>query len=287
MKKGALIFAHNSRDIDYALMAIISGGLVKKNLKVPVSLATDISTIEWMKTSGTYEKAVEIFDQIIEVEKPTTGNQRKLHDGAQSKMVPFVNANRANACDITPYDRTLLLDSDFLIFSDRLNQYWDIDQDIMISDSIKDIYSQNRIGYLDKYVSDTGVHLMWATTVMFTKNETTKTFFDLVNYVRDNYQYFGDLFRFSTRQYRNDISFSVAKHIMDGFETDLRFSLPPILTTMDKDSLYQVSDKGKLIFLVSPMVDTNFCATAVDGLDIHVMNKHSMIRNADSLMRLI
>jgi hypothetical protein len=42
MKKGALIFAHNSRDIDYALMAIISGGLVKKNLKVPVSLATDI-----------------------------------------------------------------------------------------------------------------------------------------------------------------------------------------------------------------------------------------------------
>jgi hypothetical protein len=287
MKKGALIFAHNSRDIDYALMAIISGGLVKKNLKVPVSLATDISTIEWMKTSGTYEKAVDIFDQIIKVEKPITGNQRKLHDGPQSKMVPFVNANRANACEITPYDRTLLLDSDFLIFSDRLNQYWDIDQDVMISDSIKDIYSQNRIGYLDKYVSDTGIHLMWATTVMFTKNETTKTFFDLVNYVRDNYQYFGDLFRFSTKQYRNDISFSVAKHIMDGFETDLRFSLPPILTTMDKDSLYQVSDKGKLIFLVSPMADTNFCATAVDGLDVHVMNKHSMIRNADALMRLI
>jgi hypothetical protein len=56
---------------------------------------------------------------------------------------------------------------------------------------------------------------------------------------------------------------------------------------MDKDSLYQVSDKGKLIFLVSPMADTNFCATAVDGLDIHVMNKHSMIRNADALIRLI
>ena len=205
MKKGALIFAHNSRDIDYALMAIISGGLVKKNLKVPVSLATDMSTIEWMKTSGTYEKAVEVFDQIIEIEKPLTGNQRKLHDGTQSKMVPFVNANRANACEITPYDRTLLLDSDFLVFSDRLNQYWGIDQDIMISDSIKDIYSQNRIGYLDRHVSDTGVHLMWATTVMFNKNETTKTFFDLVNYIRDNYQYFGDLFRFSTRQYRNII----------------------------------------------------------------------------------
>ena len=65
MKKGALIFAHNSRDIDYALMAIISGGLVKKNLKVPVSLATDMSTIEWMKTSGTYEKAVEVFKREI------------------------------------------------------------------------------------------------------------------------------------------------------------------------------------------------------------------------------
>ena len=33
MKKGCLIFAHNNRQIDYSLLALISGGLAKKNLK--------------------------------------------------------------------------------------------------------------------------------------------------------------------------------------------------------------------------------------------------------------
>jgi hypothetical protein len=65
MTRGVLIFAHNNRDIDYALLAVISGGLAKKYLTLPVSLVTDASTVEWMKTSKIYKTAVEIFDKII------------------------------------------------------------------------------------------------------------------------------------------------------------------------------------------------------------------------------
>jgi hypothetical protein len=57
-------------------MAIISGGLAKKNLKVPVSLVTDKWTIAWLKESNMYSKAESIFDKIIEVEKPVTKNYR-------------------------------------------------------------------------------------------------------------------------------------------------------------------------------------------------------------------
>jgi hypothetical protein len=59
MTCGVLIFAHNNRDVDYALMAMVAGGLAKKNLNVPVSLVTDLSTVEWMQTAGTYERATE------------------------------------------------------------------------------------------------------------------------------------------------------------------------------------------------------------------------------------
>jgi hypothetical protein len=48
MKNGCLIFAHNNRQIDYSLLALISGGLAKKNLKVPISLVTDKSTVDWL-----------------------------------------------------------------------------------------------------------------------------------------------------------------------------------------------------------------------------------------------
>jgi hypothetical protein len=210
-----------------------------------------------------------------------------LNDGANGEVVPFVNTNRASVWDLTPYDRTLLLDSDFLIFSDKLNEYWDVDEDILIADAMNDVYDQSRVGYHDRYVSDTGIHLYWATTVMFTKNQRAKSFFDLVEFIRVNYQYYGDLFRFDTRQYRNDIAFSVAKHIIDGFETDTAMTLPSLLTILDRDILQSVDENGKLTFLVTPMADSNYCAIAMKNTDLHIMNKQSIIRNADSLLRLV
>jgi hypothetical protein len=143
------------------------------------------------------------------------------------------------------------------------------------------------MGYHDRYISDTGVHMFWATTVMFTKNKNGKRFFDLVNYVRENYQYYGDLFRFDTRQYRNDIAFSVANHILYGFETDKKISLPRLLTAIDKDVLHSVDAAGKLIFLINTNLNNKFCAAAINGIDVHIMNKESIVRNAESLLRLI
>ena len=286
MTRGILIFAHNNRDVDYALMSIVSGHLAGKYLQVPVSLITDKFTIQWMKQSKIYQKAKLVFDKIIEIEKPVTDNQRNLHDGVENKLVPFINSNRYSAYELTPYDRTLLIDSDFLIFSNTLENYWDVDSDILISSAINDIYDQKRLGYHDRYISDTGIHLYWATTVMFSKSEYSKTFFNLVDQIRENYQYYSDLFRFDSRQYRNDIAFSIAKHILDGYETDITSSLPPVLSTLDKDVLLDVSTSGKLTMLVSPNLDSNYIAASVNNVDIHVMNKQSLIRQSDKLLEI-
>lgn len=287
MKKGILIFAHNNRNVDYALMSIVSASLAKKHLNVPVSLVTDPSTIEWMKESKIFDKAKEVFENIIEVDRPETSNQRKLHDGSNELVVPFVNSNRSLAWELTPYDRTLLIDSDYFIFSDRLGEYWDVDEDVLISRAMNDIYDEKRKGYHDRYISDTGIRLLWATTVMFTKNEKAKTFFELVDHIRENYRYYGDLFQFDTKVYRNDIAFSIADHILNGFETDDSRCLPPVLTTIDKDILYSVDKTGKLTFLVTPMLDATYCAVALRDTDIHIMNKQSITRNIENLLELV
>jgi hypothetical protein len=266
-------------------MSVISGGLAKKYLNVPVSLITDKFTLIWMKDSGIYDTADKIFEHIIIDDNPQTNNSRKLYDGVDNTVVPFLNFNRSSAWDLTPYDRTLLIDSDFLIFSNRLSEYWNVDSDLMIGESIKDIYDTNRVGYHDRYISDVGIKLYWATTVMFTKNEKTKIFFDLVTHIKNNYQYYADTYRFDSKQFRNDIAFSVAKHILNGFEQTNTEDLPPVLTLLDRDVLYSV-DK-KLTVLVSPKLDSNFCAATTSGIDIHVMNKQSIIRNKDALLELI
>lgn len=286
MTKGIIIFAHNGPEVDYGTMSIIAGGLAKKYLGLPVTLVTDKWTIAWLKESNMHAKALSVFDQIIEIEKPETKNKRMLHDGFHSQEIPFVNSNRFSVWDLSPYDQTLLIDSDYLIFSNILNEYWNTNGGVLLGHSMNDITGE-RSGILDQRVSETSVHMFWATTVMFTKNQESRFFFKLVDFIKDNYVYYADLFRFDPRQYRNDIAFSIAKHIMNGFETEFVYTLPPILTVFDKDMLYSV-DKSKLTFLIDKPLDCgNFWATAIEGLDVHVMNKQSIMRHKDALLELI
>jgi len=285
MSRGVILYAHNNRNIDYLQMAMIAGGLAKKNLNLPVSIITDDETIKWAKKSKKYQQCVDIFDQIILIERPELTNKRRLFDGENAEMVPFINTSRTQAWDVTPYDQTLMIDSDYFIFSDNLNNYWDVPEDIKISSAINDIYDKNRLGYHDLYIADTGVHLYWATTVMFNKNETSKLFFDLVDLVRQNYQLFAELYRFDTAQYRNDISFSIAKHIFDGYQTTLRTSLPPVFSAIDKDTLVDINGTKLTFFVFTPGFDN--IATTTENMDIHIMNKQSINRNIDKLMELI
>jgi hypothetical protein len=286
MKKGVVIFAHNSRLVNYALLSLIAGGLAKKNLGVPVSLITDESTVEWMKVSSIYDKAEDVFDKIIEIKRPSTHNQRLLVDTYSSKMVPFINGSRPNIWNVTPYDRTLLIDSDYLILSKTLNEFWDADSDLMMSTSMNDVRG-DRIGVLDKFVSDTGIHLYWATTVMFTKNKETKLFFDLVEYIRLNYVFYSDLFRFNPSPYRNDIAFSIAYHIMNGFFHDIKGHLPPVLTAIGRDTIADVKENDLTLLINDELTEEKVVAAKIKNVDIHIMNKQSIIRYADKFLDLI
>lgn len=285
MKKGIILIAHNNRKLDYARMAIISGGLAKKYLNVPVSIITDVSTIQWMKDSNIYADAENVFEQFITIPRPEVNNRRKLQDGDLIDHVPFLNSTRDSVFDLTPYDRTLLIDVDFLIFSNNLENYWDIDEDVLIAESMNDIQG-DRIGTLDQWVSDTGIHLYWATTVMFSKTEYSRMFFKLVEYIKENYKFFSDLYRFDPTQYRNDLSFSIANHIIKSFEKS-NINLPPLLTVLDRDMLYDINNESLKFFINTSKGDDSFYLTSIQNQDIHLMNKQSIVKNYDRFKDLI
>jgi len=287
MTQGILIYAHNSRDVDYAKLAIISGGLAKKNLKKSVSLVTDNSTIKWMKESGSYTLANSIFDNLITVDKPDTTNKRNLFDGIEKSSVAFLNTNRSSAYDITPYDQTLLIDSDYLVFTDELNKYWGVSESIMISSEFKDAYSDDRRGYHDRYISDTGVKLYWATTLMFDKNDQSQLLFEMVSYIRQHYEYYGDLYRFHPGVYRNDIAFSIAKHTINGFSLDNSVDLPPVISSIDKDIVTSVNKDGRITICFSEPNTGKYIAGSFKDIDLHIMNKQSIIRHYENFIKLI
>lgn len=285
MSKGIVLFAYNNREIDYIKLALLSGKLAKKHLKVPVSLITDKSTLSWAKETKIYNSLKTVFENIIIDEIEFTDNYRVLHDGDIKNKIPFRNNSRFRIWDLTPYDRTLLIDSDFLIFSDTLSNFWEVDQDFLIAPSISDINDKDRMKYFDRYISEAGVKLLWATTVMFTKNQYTKVLFDLVNHIYQNYQMYSDIYRYDNRMYRNDISFSLANHILQGFVESTGYSLPPVLSAIDKDILIDI-ENNKLKFIIDQLDQNSYIVTSSNNVDIHVMNKQSIIRNFDKLMEL-
>jgi hypothetical protein len=260
--------------------------LAKKNLNLPVSLVTDNSTLLSLEENILLDKAYSIFDKIIITDSFESTNKRVLKDGNDKIVVPFINGNRSSAWDLTPYDRTLLIDVDYLIMSSNLNTYWDVDEDFLISREFNDIFSEKRISYSDRYVSNFGVHLYWATTIMFTKNENSRLMFNLVKEIKDNYRIFSNVYQYDSRQYRNDISFSIAKHVLDGYETNFSNTLPPVLTVQDKDILVEVNN-NKLLFLIDENYNNEYVACSVSDTDIHVMNKKSILRNAEKLLGMI
>lgn len=284
MNNGVVIFAHNSNKLDYALLSVISGGLARKHLTVPVSLITDSSTVNWMKTADYYSEAIRIFDKIIVTDIPVTQNKRILNDGHSSQLIPFINSNRHSVWELTPYDTTLLIDSDYLIFSDNLNNFWNSHHSVLISQGMNDIKG-DRIGKLDQQISETGIKMFWATTVMFKKDQYSKSFFQLVDYIKTHYAFYADLFGFNPAQYRNDISFSIAKHIMNGFVEILDDTLPQILTILDKDVLHSVDNSSKITLLLSDRDD--FIPATIKDTDVHILNKQSIIKHNKDFLKLI
>jgi hypothetical protein len=263
MNRGILIVAHDTEHVSYSTLASIAGVLAKQNLNLPVSLITDKQSAENLKNNCNYD----LFDKVILTDKPQHGNVRVINNQITDT---FLNWNRSDIYSLSPYQHTLLIDSDLLIFTDRFNQYWDIDQSVLLCEKMLDT-SGSRLDSPDLRVSDTGPKLRWATAVMFKKNKESETFFDLIKHIKENYLYYADIYNFTPFQYRNDISFTLAEHIMYASSSD-RVYLPPLSFTLENETVLKI-DKN----LVKVILKNNNSLLTIKNSDVHVMNKMSIL----------
>ena len=129
MSKGVLLFAQNNHSIDYIKQAIFCAKKIKKHLGIPVALATDNSAY-LKETYPYYEKYI---SHVIELDWYECKQKRTYRDGTMSnKDLEWRNHDRATAYDITPFDETIVMDTDFIIGNDILLNAFDTDQDFLI-----------------------------------------------------------------------------------------------------------------------------------------------------------
>ena len=278
MSKGALLLARNNSEVDYIKQAVFCANRIIKYQGIPVSIITD--------APGYLEKTYPAhpFDKVINADVSGTDTYRKYHDGSWTrKSLQFKNTDRSTAYNLTPYDETILLDTDFIVANDVLNRCFDQDHNLMM-------YSNNVFefsGWRDlsefKFISDTGPHFYWATCVFFRKTEANKIFFNLVSHINENWYHYRHVYQITSGVFRNDFAFSIAAHIMNGFR-DGNFIKPMPGTKYfitDRDCIDQIID-DKFIFLIEKQGTADCFAIQSTGSNVHIMNKFSLNRIIDN-----
>ena len=277
MSKGAFLIARNNGHIDYVKQAVFLARRIKKYLDIPVTVATD--SVEYLKNTFGSEE----FDNIIELEYTVESNMRYYFDGTLSKKTAsFKNSNRAIVYDLTPYDETLLLDTDYVISNNLLKSVFDSTSDFLIFKRSDDIAKVRDEREFDK-ISDTSIDFYWATVVFFRKTETNKIFFDLVKHIEQEWNHYRRVYQITSPLFRNDFAFSIAIHIMNGFQPgDFASQLPgSMLYTTDRDILWHLKD-NKMMFLVEKKGYLGeYTAISTSAQSVHVMNKLSLTRIID------
>ena len=289
-KHGILLFAHNNHEIDYGKLALLCGRFSQKYLNVPVSLVTDSVTFKWMEKNN-LESKIDFFHKIILTDNKSSLDQvRRFYDGSLNyKKAKFLNNFRSSAYILSPYENTLVIDTDLLIMNKNLNSIWDSDYDFMINRYSHDLATDRNITDFDR-VSDKSIDFYWATAFFFKKNKKNKIFFDLCNHIIENYDYYKFMYDIKSDLIRNDYVFSIAIHILNGFSNKNRpESLPTnFYHSLDRDELYDVKKDGSMVFLVEKHNRLGeYTLVKTKDLNVHIMNKFSILRNEDKLLGLL
>lgn len=263
MSKGILIFAYNSK-LNYIDIATVAAKLAKKHLGLPVSLVTDTTDVDQT-----------VFDKVI-VQNLTTASSTRLFKYADGKkdITEWHNTNRSNAYDLSPYDQTLLIDADYLMFNNSLGKLFDTNLEFACYDTVHEIsgwtglQSTARVGY-------PGLHMQWATVVYFTKNKLAESIFSFMHTIKKNYNYYSTVYNFTTELFRNDFTLSIALQSLTGYSRSNFTAIPGQLITANTGiDLLEVRPTGELIFGWTHK--EKMCVTRIKDTNVHIMNKRTI-----------
>lgn len=181
--KGVVIFATNTAETDYVGIAEQNARLIKHYMGLPTTI----------------------------VSAKDTGNNKRFSTDTGT-FVEWKNFGRHEAYEVSPYDDTIVLDADYLIFDDSLLRLFGTNFDYLLC-------NKNRYVNIEQQDSVMGPHSLpyvWATAFAFRKTERARLFFELVAKVKRNYDFYRLLYNVREGNFRNDYAFAIAHYILNG-----------------------------------------------------------------------
>jgi hypothetical protein len=260
MTTGALIFAFNNEQTDYVAMARWCARNIRRHLNIPVAVVTG--------RAGT--STVEGFDHVIYAD-PKAGGTRYFQD--YDATVTWHNAGRVDAYSLSPWDRTLVLDADYVVASPALRNVINTDRDFMCYRWATDMTTGRELAALNTF-GRYQMPMRWATVMMFRRSNTAQYIFDCMQMIQDNWQHYRDLYAIDKSTYRNDFALSIALGIVSGHTNHVSDIPWPMMSVMPNHTLKQVdADSYEITFVDA---DQKPQTVGWTGFDFHAMGKRHL-----------
>ncbi len=192
---------------------------------------------------------------------------------------------RSDVYELSSYDETLVIDSDYFIMNNVLDQVWDSANDVMINCKYRDVSERHKdnISYLDNF----SIPMYWATVFYFKKSDFAENLFTLISHIKYNYKYYYYLYNCSGNLFRNDFAFSMALHILNG---SVAFDVPSLPidylnNSFDLDDIFRVNSHDDIIMYCADAERiTDHLLSRFTCTDLHIMNKKAVSRFIDDFL---
>jgi len=258
MTTGALIFAFDNEQTDYLSMAAWSAKNIHRHLGIPVAVVTD------------YENPTGNFDYVINTQAQS-GGTRYFEDYNQT--VTWHNAGRVDAYTLSPWERTLVLDADYVVASSDLKTILECDTDFMCHKTAVNLAGGHPLTGLNVFGRH-NIPMYWATVMMFRRGNISQFIFDSMQMIRNNWQHYRDLYGIHQSNYRNDYALSIALGLVAGAEQSVHEIFFPMLNVMPDHGLTYVEQDHYEVTYTN--TEGRLKTLSWAGLDFHAMCKRHL-----------
>ena len=213
-------------------MAVATAKRINHFLGLPVTLVTDNESLP--------EKQTYTFDQVVIAPADTSNNRDN---------VVWLNKGRFRAYDFSPYDETVILDSD-MIFPTDISHWWDTlsTKDIWITDKPRTFRGEiiTSTEYRPAFVAN-GLPNVYTAFMYFKKCDLSYELFKLIEIIFNNWERFFYEFMDETRpkNLSGDVAYALAIKIL-GIESECFGNIDSIPTFVHMKSFLQNVDKNTI-----------------------------------------
>jgi hypothetical protein len=194
VSKGFLLFAQNTKSVDYITQAYALALSIKQSQK-------DITSVSLMTNDPVPKKYQKVFDQIISI--PWTTDITSTLAGE----------HRWKLYHVTPYEETIVLDTDMLLLED-ISLWWDYcsNYDFKFCSRVKN-YKQEVINdtfHRKAFIANNLTNPYFALHY-FKKNRPAYEFYKVLEFICNNWEWAYD--KFASVEYQNWLSMDLAAAI--------------------------------------------------------------------------